>query len=80
MHRMSTEIFSRKELRVNRKDQEQLQDIRRSRADTAEHVAKSRKAIEDSLSVLQRSDRTDVGQKPVTRRRRSEGRGSDRAA
>jgi hypothetical protein len=80
LHRMSTEIFLPKGAAVNRKDQKQLQDIRRSRADTAEHVAKSRRAIEDSLSVLQSSDGTDVGQKPVTRRRRSEGRGPDLAA
>lgn len=65
---------------MNGKDQKQLQDIRRSHADTAVHVAKSRDAIEDSLSLLERSDKTEVGQKPVTRRRRSEGRGPERAA
>jgi hypothetical protein len=57
----------------------QLETVRRGRVDTAEHVAKSREAIEDSLSLLQRSDNA-AAQKPVTRRRPSEGRGPDRVA
>jgi hypothetical protein len=57
MHRVSKEIFFPEGAAVNRKDQKQLQDIRRSHADTAVHVAKSREVIEDSLSLLERSDK-----------------------
>jgi hypothetical protein len=57
---------------MNRKDQRQLETVRRGRVDTAEHVAKSREAIEDSLSLLQLSDNT-AGQKNATGRRCSEG-------
>jgi hypothetical protein len=64
---------------MNRKDQRQLETVHRGQVDAAVHVAKSREAIEDSLSLLQRSDST-AGQKPVPRRRPSEGRGQDRAA
>jgi hypothetical protein len=64
---------------MNRKDQRQLETVRRGQIDTAEHVAKSREAIEDSLSLLQRRDST-AGQKPVPGRRPSQGRGQDRAS
>jgi hypothetical protein len=65
---------------VNRKDQRQLGTVRRGQADTAKHLAKSKEAIEESLSVLQRSDRTEVARKPEAERQPSEGRGRDRVA
>jgi hypothetical protein len=63
---------------VNRKDQKQLETIRRGRDDAAEHIEKSREAIEDSMALLQDSDRKEIGQRP--HRATSEGRGRDGAA
>jgi hypothetical protein len=63
---------------VNRKDQRQLENIRRGEADTAEQVAASQAAIEDSLALLHRTE--EVAQKRMTRRRHTKGRGLDRAA
>jgi hypothetical protein len=54
---------------VNEKDQRQLKKLRRGEADTAEQVVKSQEAIEDSLALLQGSDRMRVAQKPEVRRR-----------
>jgi hypothetical protein len=65
---------------VNRKDQRQLETLRRGQVDAAEHVATSQEAIEDSLTLLQRSDRMQAARKSETRRRYSEGLGADRAA
>jgi hypothetical protein len=64
---------------VNRKDQRQLETVRRGRDETAEHIEKSREAIEDSMTLLQGSDRKEVGQKPEAHRPPSEGSGQDRA-
>jgi hypothetical protein len=63
---------------VNRKDQKQLETIRRGQVDTAEQVAKSQEAINESWAWLQPSDRVEVAQKPRIRRR--EGRGPRRAS
>jgi hypothetical protein len=63
----------------NSEHQRHLRDLRRGEADTAEQVAKSQKAIEDSLALLRRNDRMEVAQKPETRRRHSEGHSPDRA-
>jgi hypothetical protein len=57
-----------------------LRDLRRGEADTAEQVAKSQEAIEDSLALLRRNDWMEVAEKPEMRRRPSEGHGPDRAA
>jgi hypothetical protein len=73
---------------MNRRDQKRqisehqghLRDLRRGEADTAEQVAKSQEAIEDSLALLQRNDMMDVAQKPQARRGHSEGHGPDRTA
>jgi hypothetical protein len=63
----------------NSEHQRHLRDLRRGEADTAQQVAKSQEAIEDSLSLLQRGDST-AEQKSVTGRPPSEGRGPDRTA
>ena len=65
---------------MNRKDQRQLENLRRGEGDTAEQVAKSQEAIEGSLALLQRSYRMPVAQNPEIRRRPSEGCGPDRDA
>jgi hypothetical protein len=64
---------------MNRKDRRQLETLRRGHADAAKHVATSQAAIEDSLEVLARNDRGEVGQKPERRRQHSEGQGPNRA-
>ena len=64
----------------NSEHQMHLRDLRRGEADTAEQVAKSQEAIEDSLELLRRDDRMEVAQKPETRRQPSEGHSPDRAA
>jgi hypothetical protein len=65
---------------VNRKDQRQLETVRRGQVDTAKHLAKSQEAIEESLSVLQRSDSMEVARKHEADREPFEGHGQDRAA
>lgn len=64
---------------MNRKDQRQLEHLRRGEVDTAEQIAKSQEAIEDSVAVLRQSDRMEVARKPETRHRPSEGHGPDHA-
>jgi len=59
----------RHQKRQNSEHQMHLRDLRRGQADTAEQVAKSKEAIEDSLALLQRSDRMRVAQEPGIRRR-----------
>jgi translation initiation factor 2 beta subunit (eIF-2beta)/eIF-5 len=78
--RVADTRFQIRERVVNRKDQRQLETVRRGRDDTAEHIEKSREAIEDSMTLLQGSDRKEVGQKPKAHRPPSEGRVRDRAA
>jgi hypothetical protein len=65
---------------VNRKDQRQLETVRRGQVDTAEHLATSQEAIKESLAVLERSDRMEAAGKPKAHDRPSEGHGQDRAA
>jgi hypothetical protein len=72
--------FPVRERVVNRKDQRQLETVHRGRDDTVEHIEKSREAIEDSMALLQGSDKKEVGQKPEAHRPPSEGSGQDRAA
>jgi hypothetical protein len=64
---------------VNRKDQRQLETVRRGQVDTAKHLAKSQEAIEESMSVLQPNDKAEVGRKPEADRQPFEGHGQDRA-
>jgi hypothetical protein len=63
----------------NGEHQRHLRDLRRGEADTAEQVAKSQEAIQDSLALLRRNDRTEVAQKSEACRRHSEGHSPDRA-
>jgi hypothetical protein len=49
--------------------QRHLRDLRRGEADTAEQVAKSQEAIEDSLALLRRNNGMEVAQKPDMHRR-----------
>jgi hypothetical protein len=65
--------------RLNSEHQRHLKALRLGEADTAEQVAKSREAIENSLALLQR-DGIEGAQKPETPPRHSEARGVDRAA
>jgi hypothetical protein len=66
---------------MNRKDQRQLETVRRGQVDTAKHLAKSQEAIEESLSVLQHSDdRMEVVRKHEAGREPFEGHGQHRAA
>ena len=53
---------------MNKKDQRQLDILRRGRADAVEHLAASQEAINESLALLQRSDRMEAGQKSEKRR------------
>jgi hypothetical protein len=64
--------------RRNSEQRMHLRDLHRGEADTAQQVAKSQEAIEDSLELLRRDDRMEVAHRD--RRRNSEGHGSDRAA
>jgi hypothetical protein len=63
---------------VNRKDQRQLETVRRGQVDTAKHVAKSQEAIEESMSALQRSDKVEVARKPEADKRRPKRSGATR--
>lgn len=68
-----------KERVVNRKDQKQLEPVRRGQGDKAEHLAKSQEAIEDLMALLHHSDRMEVARRPQTGRRDTEGHGPHRA-
>jgi hypothetical protein len=72
--------MNRRHQKHHSEHQRHLRDLRRGEADTAEQVAKSREAVEDSLALLRRNDRMEVAQKPETRPRHSEGHSPDRAA
>jgi hypothetical protein len=62
---------------VDRKHQKHLDALRRGHAETAEHIATSQRAVEDSLALLRRIDTTEAEQKPETH---SAGQGPDRTA
>jgi hypothetical protein len=62
---------------VNRKDQRQLDTVRRGQAEAAEQIAKSREVVEDSWALLRRTEAT---QKPAIPRRHAEDPGQDHAA